>query len=160
MGLNSSDVVEAVERRFALQRRLGYVWNDQTLLGRALTHASFSGGQSLDNNERLEFLGDSVLDLLCAEYLFVNHPDKREGFMSQERARIVRKCALAHRARELRLGELMLVAPSQQNVRQVDGVLADCLEAVVGAAYVDGGIEAARQVIVGANILGSISCCM
>jgi ribonuclease III len=155
-----SDIEMAVNARFQLQRRLGYTWNNQTLLGQALTHSSFTGGKSLDNNERLEFIGDSVLDLLCAEFLYVRHPDKREGFMSQERAQIVRKCALAARARELRLGELMLVAPSQQDIRRVDGVLADCMEAVVGSAYLDGGLEAARQVTLCAGIIGSISSCL
>ena len=146
-------VDDAVKARFALQRRLGYTWNSQVLLGRALTHSSFTGGQSLDNNERLEFLGDSVLDLLCAEFLYTKHPDKREGFMSQERVQLIRKSALANVARDLDLGALMLVNPNQQNVREVDGVLADCLEAIVGAAYIDGGMQAARTVALNAGIV-------
>lgn len=132
-----------------LAARLGHTWNDISLLETALRHSST--GPS--HNERMEYLGDSVLDLLCAEFLMTRHPDKREGFLSQTRAELIRMCALASRARVIGLGPLLEVGKGSDYLRQVESVLADALEAVVGSSFMDGGLPAARQVAHAAGIL-------
>jgi ribonuclease-3 len=131
-----------------LEDRLGYTWTKYELLERALQHTSWANEQcpKTEPNERLEFLGDSVLDLLSAEYLMASMPESREGPLSMARANLVRTCALAQRARDLGLGAYLQVGKGAHNLREVESVLADTLEAIIGAAYVDGGITAARQV--------------
>lgn len=140
---------------FRLVHRLGYEWQDKSLLTRAFYHSSYANSLSprAEPNERLEFLGDSVLDLLSAEFLMVQMPDAREGRLSHSRANLVRASNLAMRARELDLGYLLYVGPGQEYVREVEGVLADTMEALIGAAYMDGGIAAARQVAVSSGVL-------
>lgn len=145
--------VERTSELLALAARLGHTWNDITVLDMALTHSSYANQLGLSHNERLEFLGDSVLDLLCAEFLMARHPGEREGFMSQRRAELVRMCALAARARSLSLGTVLLVGKGGDYLRNMDSVLADVMEAVVGAAFYDGGLDAARQVAHSAEIL-------
>lgn len=135
-----------------LAARLGHSWNDISILETALRHSSYAHQAGCSPNERLEYLGDSVLDLLSAEYLMARHPDQREGFLSQQRAELVRMCALAARARALGIGEALLVGKGGDYLRTTESVLADALEAVVGAAYVDGGLPAARQVVHNAGI--------
>lgn len=139
-----------------LEEKLGYVWKDVRHLETAFQHTSWTNEQSskVKPNERLEFLGDSCLDLIAAEYLMATMPDVREGPLSQERARLVRTCALAQRARELELGRMLKVGKGADYLREVESVLADTLEAVVGAAYMDGGLEAARQVALAAGVVG------
>ena len=105
------------------------------MLVRALTHSSYANANGTEHNERLEFLGDSVLDLIAAEFLMIQHPPEREGFMSHRRAEMVRTCALAQRARDLGLNDEILVVGDY--LRSVGSVLADCMEAVVGALYLD-----------------------
>jgi ribonuclease III len=142
----------------SLETKLGYFWSSQQKLVQAFIHTSWANEQvpKMEPNERLEFLGDSCLDLLSAEYLYVQHPQDREGALSQMRAQIVRTSALALRARRLGLGELLLVGKGADYLRDVESVLADTLEAVIGAAYLDGGLEAARQVAYAANILWEV----
>lgn len=125
------------------------------LLERALQHTSWANEQvpKTEPNERLEFLGDSVLDLLSAEYLMANMPESREGPLSMARANLVRTCALAQRARDIGLGEYLQVGKGAGNLREVESVLADTLEAIIGAAYIDGGIVAARNVALMAGVL-------
>lgn len=137
----------------ALAARLGHEWRDRSTLELALVHSSYANPLGLTPNERLEFLGDSVLDLLSAEFLMLKNPAEREGFLSQRRAELVRMCALAERARELGLGELLLVGKGCDYLRTVPSVLADVMEACIGSAYVDGGLEAARRVARNAGIL-------
>lgn len=138
-----------------LQDRLGHKWNDPELLQRALRHTSWCNEhpEKPEPNERLEFLGDSVLDLLSAEFLMVRMPNDREDKLSQERAHLVRSSALAERARKLNLGQYLLVGKGSENLRRVESVLADALEALIGAAYMDGGLHAARMVAHSAGVL-------
>lgn len=138
-----------------LQHRLGHKWTRTELLERALQHTSWANEQSprTEPNERLEFLGDSVLDLLSAEYLMATMPESREGPLSIARAQLVRSCTLAKHARELGLGEFLLVGKGADNLRDVESVLADTLEAIIGSAYIDGGITAARSVAVMVGVL-------
>lgn len=138
-----------------LAKRLGYTWQNEELLLQAFCHTSWCNEQpsKCEPNERLEFLGDAVLDLLSAEFLMTKMPGDREGKLSQARAQIVRSCALASRATELGLGPMLLVGRGAEYLRDVESVLADLMEALIGAAYSDGGIQAARQVAIAAGVL-------
>lgn len=126
--------------RDRLQRELGYEFRDPALLALALTHRSCG---SL-NNERLEFLGDSVLNHIIAERLFHLFPDCSEGELSRMRAALVRRESLASVARELAIGEAVSLGPGERKSggHRRDSILADTLEALLGAVLLDGGQEA------------------
>ena len=128
-----------------LERALGYAFRDRGLLERALTHRS----AGVCHNERLEFLGDATLGYLVARALFETFPDAREEELTLMRADLVRKDALAAVAREIALGEHLLLGSGERRsgVRDRTSVLADALEAVVGAAALDGGAEAGTAVV-------------
>lgn len=128
-----------------VRRRLGYEPRDRELFAAALTHRSASG----PNNERLEFLGDAVLNLAIAERLYLEFPDASEGDLSRLRARIVSGEPLAEVAAELDLGEALQMGSGEVKSGgfRRQSILADALEAVFGALYLDGGLEAARSVI-------------
>lgn len=128
-----------------LERALGHRFDDPALLARALTHKS----HSRDHNERLEFLGDAVLGYLVADALYDEQPDAHEDTMSLLRASLVRKESLADIARSIGLGaHLRLGAGVKRGGgHRLDSLLADALEAVIGAVHLDGGIEAARTVV-------------
>lgn len=138
-----------------LQLRLDYQWSEREFLMQALRHSSWCNEQPSKpkSNERFEFLGDSVLDLLCAEFLMRKDPYAREGWLAQTRSSMVRESALAQRARDVGLGQFLIVGRGKDDIRMFDSVLADAMEAIVGAAYRDGGLEAARRVAVAAGIL-------
>lgn len=127
-----------------LQRRIGYRFVDSTLLQRALTHRSVSG----NNNERLEFLGDGLINFVVAAALYEAHGRAEEGALSRLRASLVREESLARLARELELSEVLSLGESELKSGgfRRDSILADALEALLGAVYLDGGFEAARQV--------------
>ena len=127
-----------------LAERLGVDLSDPALLARALTHRSHGSV----NNERLEYLGDAVLSFLVAEMLFLRFPDASEGELSRFRASLVSGEALAATAASLGLGEQLLLGEGEMKSggHRRATILADALEAVVGAVYLDQGIEAARQV--------------
>ncbi len=132
-----------------LQQRLGLVV-DPELLQRALTHRSFAyenGG--LPTNERLEFLGDSVLGLVVTDALYTRHPDLPEGQLAKLRAAVVNMRALAGVARDLELGRHVLLGRGEESTggRDKSSILADTLEAVIGAAYLSHGIESARDLV-------------
>ena len=122
-----------------LQATLGYAWTSKALLRQALTHSSYGNAHGESHNERLEFLGDSVLDLVSAQYLMARYPSSREGFMSQRRAEVVQKGTLARHARRLGVWSAILLNAKDEYLRNVDSVLADAFEAVVGALYQDCG---------------------
>jgi ribonuclease-3 len=128
-----------------LRDRVGYGPRDLELFEAALTHRSASGR----NNERLEFLGDSVLNLVIAEHLFRVFPDCTEGDLSRLRARIVSSDPLAEVAAELGVGDVLRLGSGELKAGgfRRKSILADALEALVGALYLDGGLEAARQFI-------------
>jgi ribonuclease-3 len=127
-----------------LAERLGVDLSDPALLARALTHRSHGSV----NNERLEYLGDAVLSFLVAEMLFLRFPDASEGELSRFRASLVSGEALAATAASLGLGEQLLLGEGEMKSggHRRATILADALEAVVGAVYLDQGIDAARQV--------------
>jgi ribonuclease-3 len=128
-----------------LQQRLHYRFADLDLLERALTHRSVGGG----NNERLEFLGDGVLNFVIAEEVFRRRPVATEGELSRLRANLVNKPSLASLARDLGLGEQVRLGTGElkSGGHRRDSILADGLEAIFGAVYLDGGFAAAQEVI-------------
>ena len=134
-----------MNRAHPLDERLGYRFDDRALLDAALTHRSARGR----HNERLEFLGDGVLDLVIAEALYRRLPEADEGQLSRLRANLVNRDALARLARELGLGEHLRLGSGElkSGGKRRDSILADALEALFGAVYLDGGFEAARDVI-------------
>lgn len=129
-----------------LTRALGHEFNDPTLLRVALTHRSFS----TQHNERLEFLGDSVLNCVIADELYRRYPRLAEGELSRARALLVRQQSLYERAEALGLGEVLLLGEGElrSGGKHRPSILADAMEALIGAVYVDGGFEKARGVVV------------
>ena len=129
----------------ALQRKLEYQFQDLGLLELALTHKSHAS----ENNERLEFLGDAILGYVIADELFRHHSHFNEDDMSLARAHLVRGTTLAEISREFELGQCLRMGSGERRSggRDRDSILADALEAIVGAVHVDGGLQAARDVI-------------
>ena len=128
-----------------LSDRLDYVFTDEDLLRQALTHRSAPGA----NNERLEFLGDSILQLVMSELVFAKRPDASEGRLSRIRSSLVKDSTLGDIATELGIGEHLLLGPGERKSgghRRVS-ILADALEAIFGAVYLDAGFGAAKTVI-------------
>jgi ribonuclease-3 len=129
-----------------LERQIGYQFKNQSLLQQALTHRSH-GSQ---NNERLEFLGDGVLNFIIAHQLFQRFPKLSEGDLSRMRAQLVKEPTLCEIASSLGLGEHLRLGEGELKSGgwRRPSVLADALEAMVGAAYLDGGFEAAEQMVI------------
>ena len=128
-----------------LQRKLGYTFTNIDFLQLALTHRSASG----KHNERLEFLGDSILSFVIADALYHQFPKVDEGDMSRMRASLVRGNTLAELAREFELGEYLRLGPGQLNSGgfRRESMLSDTVEAIIGAVYLDTGLEAVRELI-------------
>ncbi len=128
-----------------LQERIGYRFRDEALLRQALTHTSYGG----KDNERLEFLGDAVLELCASRYLFETYPAMREGRMSRARAAAVCEKALFRAAQPIGLGEYLFLGKSEEHTggRQKPSVVSDAFEALIGAIYCEGGMEAAEAFI-------------
>jgi len=129
----------------ALQKRLGYTYSEQALLSRALTHRSFGA----DHNERLEFLGDAVLNLAISSLLFERFGGSDEGDLTRVRAHLVREESLHRAALTLGLPDVMRLSEGEARGggAQRPSILADALEALIGAAYLDGGFECAFQLV-------------
>ena len=124
---------------------LGYTFRDEALLRRALTHPSVGK----NDNQRLEFLGDAVLQYLMSDALYRAHPEEREGALTHRRALMVCEAALSPIAQRLGLGEALLMDKGEELTggREKPSVLCDTMEAVLAAVYLDGGMEAARGVV-------------
>ena len=134
------------------QRAIGYTITRHDLFHEALSHRSYlksAGGEGLVSNERLEFLGDSVLNLLVAEYLFASRSDAPEGELTKVRARLVNRKALALYAKDIGLERFLLTSSQTDSLsgRGLETILSDAFEAVIGAIYLDGGFEAARRFV-------------
>lgn len=131
-----------------LEKRLGHEFKDQNLLKRALTHKSYANElkNSLEHNEKLEFLGDAVLDLIVGEFLFLKFPQDNEGGLSKKRASIVNEDVLSEIAIAMGLSTLLLLGKgeAQTGGAMKPRLLASSLEAIVGALYLDGGFESAK----------------
>lgn len=134
-----------------LQDRLGYKFHNPELLRQALTHGSYTGNRpaATATNERLEFLGDAVLGFLVAERLFNARPTASEGELTRARARLVNRTTLAAVARTLHLSEVVLVGKGVrlEGGHQLDSILANTYEALLGAAYLDGGIDVCGRLL-------------
>jgi len=128
-----------------LQQRLGYQFIDPDLLTLALSHRSVAA----ENNERLEFLGDSILGLVVTDFLYREFPQAREGDLSRMRSHIVRGESLAEVAKQLALGPDLLLGSGEMKSggHRRDSILGDTVEALIGAVYLDRGIEAAREIV-------------
>lgn len=133
-----------------LQQKLGYSFSDLRLLNKALTHKSYVNerSESLKHNERFEFLGDSVLDVLVSDYLVCEFSDYAEGTLSKIRAAVVNESCLANLARDIDLGKYLLLGKGEDlsGGRDKSSILADAFEAVAGALFRDGGLESASRV--------------
>ncbi len=127
--------------------RVGHVFADPSLRQRALTHRS-AGSR---NNERLEFLGDALVNMIVAEALFQRHPRSDEGWLTRARAQLVRESTLAGIARDLQLGSQLVLGPGElkSGGHRRDSILADALEALIAAIYLDAGFTACRQTVLG-----------
>jgi ribonuclease-3 len=133
-----------------LEEALGYRFRDPALLERALTHRSFANEQGLpEHNERLEFLGDAILGTVAAEWLFCALPGLPEGELSKRKSYLVSAPALAGFARELPIGSSLRLGVGEERSggREKPSLLADTVEAVLGAIFLDGGIEPVRRVV-------------
>ncbi|MBE5969106.1 MAG: ribonuclease III [Lachnospiraceae bacterium] len=143
-----------------LENAIGCKFNDKTLLKKAVTHSSFANERShnmLDCNERLEFLGDAVLELCVSEFLFEKYPSRPEGELTKLRSQLVCEQSLAISAREIKLGDHLLLSKGEDQTggRKRDSILSDAFEAVIGAIYLDLGREEANAFIT-RNVLNDV----
>ena len=132
-----------------IENELDYSFKEKNYLLRALTHSSYSNEnkkEKLKNNERLEFLGDSVLGLIISEYLFSHYANLEEGQLTKIRAKIVCEASLGEASRKLKLGEFMLFGRGEELTggRERTSILSDAFEALIAAIFLDGGMECAR----------------
>lgn len=135
-----------------LQLGIGYQFKDEALLKNALTHSSYANEQRTSryrDNERLEFLGDAVLGFVSAEYLYQHYGERREGDLTRIRADLVCETNLARAAEKIGLGDSLLLGRGEDAAggRHRSSILSDAMESVFAAVYLDGGMEAARDVI-------------
>ncbi|MCR4792450.1 MAG: ribonuclease III [Lachnospiraceae bacterium] len=135
-----------------LQDLIGYTFNNKDLIIQALTHSSFCNEQLIcktGDYERLEFLGDAVLECVSSEFLYGSYPEKKEGELSKIRASMVCEPSLAFCARDIRLGEFIRLGRGEERTggRERDSIISDVMEAIVGAIFLDGGFENARSFI-------------
>ena len=135
-----------------LEAAIGYRFQNITLLQNALTHSSYANERwhnSLKSNERLEFLGDSILGMVVAEYLYKNFPDRPEGELTRMRADMVCEKTLASVAGRIELGRHLMLGNGEEQGggRSRDSILADAVESVIAASFLDGGMAAARSFI-------------
>ena len=135
-----------------LEQGLGYTFRNKALLENALTHSSYANEnreRHLPDNERLEFLGDSILGFVVAEYLYRNFPDKPEGELTRIRADLVCERNLAEAAASVELGSYLLLGHGEEQGggRKRDSIVSDAMESVIAASFMDGGFAAAKEII-------------
>lgn len=136
----------------ALEKKIGYEFQDKALLWQALTHSSFSNEQKInrvENYERLEFLGDAVLELISSEFFFKHFSDWKEGQLTRVRSSMVCEPALAYCAREIDLQKYIRLGKGEEATggRSRDSIISDVMEAVLGAIYLDGGLQNAEHFV-------------
>ena len=135
-----------------LESILDYEFDNNNLLRQAMTHSSYSNENQMHklfNNERLEFLGDAVLELVTSEYLYAMHPNLPEGKLTRMRATYVRESSLAYCAREFNIGDYLFLGKGEAATggKERDSILSDCLEAIIGAIFLDGGFTNAKEFV-------------
>lgn len=133
-----------------LEKSIGYTFKDKELLKKALRHTSYANERKLESNEKLEFLGDSILEFLSSKYIYKNYIDLREGEMTKVRATVVCEKSLYKVAKLHNFSDFLYLGKSEQ---KTDGskrpaILADSVEAVIAAIYIDGGLEEAEKFII------------
>ena len=130
-----------------LEERLGYHFTDKKLIIEALTHKSYKKPY---NNERLEFLGDAVLDLIVGEFLFHKFPNSDEGHLSKIRASLVNESGFALLAQQIKLGDYIYLSAAEENNngRKKSSLLSNAFEALIGAIYLEGGLEITREIAI------------
>ncbi len=151
-GGKSVSVIRHARDEAVLEEKIDYSFKDKSLLKRALTHSSYANERtsgSVGDYERLEFLGDAVLELVSSDYLYHQREDLSEGKLTKLRASMVCEPALAKCARDLELEQFILLGKGEENTggRNRDSIISDVMEAVIGAMYLDGGIDRAREFI-------------
>lgn len=145
--------IEKLEKELDnLENEIGYRFKDKSLLKQALTHSSFSNEQKIrkwKNYERIEFLGDAVLELVSSDYFYRTYPEETEGNLTKMRAAAVCEQALAITARQLKLGSYMIFGKGEEanGGRERESIIADAVEAVIGAIYLDESLEEAKKFI-------------
>lgn len=149
-----ADMLGIKEGLRELQDKIAYAFKDERLLKQALTHSSFANEQKINklgNYERLEFLGDAVLELVTSEFLFKENKDMPEGQLTRLRASMVCEPALAYCARDIELDKYILLGRGEESTggRKRDSIISDVMEAVIGAIFLDGGIDEAKRFING-----------
>ncbi len=142
------------------EKLIGYAFRDKALITQAFTHSSFVNEQKIGKNpdyERLEFLGDAILEMISSAYLFRTFPEKKEGEMSKMRASLVCEGALAYDSNALNIREYIQLGKGEEATggRNKESIIADVMEAVIGALFLDGGIEESKRFI-DAYILSNI----
>lgn len=135
-----------------LERRCGYTFRDKNLFHRALTHSSYANEHKKDKavcNERLEFLGDAVLEVVSSDFLYHKYPEKPEGELSKIRASLVCEPTLAYCAADLELGSYLLLGKGEEATggRERNSVVSDAMEALIGSIYLDGGFANAKEFV-------------
>lgn len=133
-----------------LEEKIGYYFQDKQLLRQALTHSSYANERKINkckDYERLEFLGDAVLEMVSSDFLFHEYPQMPEGKLTKTRASMVCEQSLAICARDLELGKYLYLGKGEEMTggRNRDSIIADVCEAIIGAIYIDGGFEKAKQ---------------
>jgi ribonuclease-3 len=136
-----------------LEEKIGYTFKDKDLMTLALSHSSYVNELSVRNkqcNERIEFLGDAILEMVSSEYLYKTRPQDKEGVMSKQRAALVCEKALSTAARGIQLGEYLLLGKGEaaNGGANRDSILADAFEAMIGALYLDGGYEVVKTFVI------------
>ena len=132
-----------------LQENIGYKFKDQELLKRALTHTSYAYEHNVESNEKLEFLGDSILEFISSIYLYKNYPKLKEGEMTKVRATVVCEKSLYKVAKKHNFSDFLYLGKSERlsGGENRPAILADSVEAIIAAIYLDGGLEEARRFI-------------
>lgn len=134
-----------------LEDKINYCFNNKDLLRNAITHSSYikEHGKGERSNERLEFLGDAFFDAIIGEELYRIFPNKEEGFLSRTRATLVCEKSLANEARKLKIGEYILLGNGEERSggRNRESILADTMEAIIGAIYLDAGFDTVKKIV-------------
>jgi ribonuclease-3 len=136
-----------------LEEKIEYTFKDKELMTLALSHSSYVNELTVRNrqcNERIEFLGDAILEMVSSEYLYKNRPQDKEGVLSKQRAALVCEKALAGAARTINLGDYLLLGKGEASNGGAnrDSILADAFEAMIGAIYLDGGYDVVKAFII------------
>ena len=144
--------MKETKKLLELEKKIGYKFENFDLLVNALTHSSYANEHHIayrGNNERLEFLGDAVLEVTSSEFLFRTYPELPEGELTKKRASLVCEPTLALCAREIPLGDYLLLGKGEEATggRSRDSVVSDAMEALIGAIYLDGGFANAKEFI-------------